>query len=81
MVASYARLAHVAAELSPFAAFLVQLKMEVAGRAASRGEIIGWLQTLATDDSARSRAFRMVSAAHATGTALQTYLAIREASQ
>jgi hypothetical protein len=65
----------------PFAAFLFQLKKEVAGQAALRGEIIGWLQALAADDAARSRAFLMASTADAAGTALQTYRAIRAASQ
>jgi len=81
LVATYARLDHAPGELAPFAAFLDRLKREVAGQAASRGEIIGWLQTLATDDGARSRAFRIVSAAAAASTALQTYQTIRTASQ
>ena len=80
LVASYARLDHAAEELAPFAAFLVRLRKEVAGKAASRGEIVGWLQTLATDGAARSRAFRMASTANADGTAMATYEAIRMAN-
>jgi hypothetical protein len=80
LVASYARLDHAAEELASFAAFLGRLKGEVAGQAASRGEIVGWLQTLAADDAVRSRAFRMASAADAASTAMATYQAIRRAS-
>jgi hypothetical protein len=81
LVVPYARLDHAPEELVPFAAFLASLKGEVAGQAALRGEIVGWLQALAADDAARRRAFRMVAGADAAGTALQTYRAIRTASQ
>lgn len=81
MVAPYARLDHVAGELAPFADFLVRLKQETQGRAALRGEITGWLQGLAIDHAARSRAFRMASGANGAGTALETYRAIRSAAQ
>jgi hypothetical protein len=81
LVAPYARLDHAAEDISPFASFLVRLKGEVAGQAALHGEIVGWLQALPTDDAARRRAFRMAAGADAAGTALQTYRAIRTASQ
>jgi hypothetical protein len=81
LVATYARLDHVVGELVPFADFLVRLKQETQGRAALRGEITGWLQGLAADPAARSRAFRMASGANGAGTALETYRAIRSAAQ
>lgn len=81
LVATYARLDHVAGELAPFADFLVRLKQETQGQAALRGEITGWLQGLATDQAARSRAFRMACGVHGAGTALETYRAIRTATQ
>jgi hypothetical protein len=80
LVAAYARLDHSPAELLPFAAFLAQLDREVGGRTAARGEIIGWLQALATDDAARSRAFRIASGLNGAVTALAGYQAIRTAS-
>jgi hypothetical protein len=81
LVTAYARLGHSQVELAPFAAFLVQLDREVDGRTAARGEIVGWLQTLATDDAARSRAFRIASGLNGAVTALASYQAIRMASQ
>ena len=81
LVAAYARLDHAPEALAPFAVFLAGLKKEVAGQAGLRGEIIGWLQRLATDDAARSRAFRMASTADAASAALETYQAIRAARQ
>lgn len=81
LVAPYARLDHAAEDIAPFAGFLARLKSEVAGQAALRGEIVGWLQALPADDAARRRAFRMAAGADAAGTALQTYRAIRTASQ
>ena len=81
LVAPYARLDHAAEDIAPFAAFLVRLRGEVAGQAALRGEIVGWLQALAADEPARRRAFGMATGADAAGTALQTYRAIRTAGQ
>ena len=81
LVAAYARLDHTPVELVPFAAFLVQLDREVDGRTAARGEIVGWLQALAADDAARSRAFRIASGLDCAITALAGYQAIRTASQ
>lgn len=81
LVPAYARIDHVPEELAPFAAFLVQLRKELQGRAASCGEVIGWLQALAADDAARRRAFRIASGADGAGTAMETYRAIRNAAQ
>jgi hypothetical protein len=81
LVAAYARLDQTPAELVPFAAFLVQLDREVDGRTAERGEIVGWLQALAADDAARSRAFRIASGLNGADSALASYQAIRTASQ
>ena len=79
LVASYARLDHSPASIAPFSAFLGRLEREVAGQAATRGEIIGWLHELAADQAARSRAFQMVSEADAAGSALVLYQAMRKA--
>lgn len=81
LVPAYARLDHVPAELAPFAAFLGRLETELHGQAVTRGEFVGWLKALSTDEAARSRAFRIVSAANGADTALATYQAIRKASQ
>nr|WP_314630587.1 hypothetical protein [uncultured Noviherbaspirillum sp.] len=80
LVAQYARLDHALGDLAPFSAFLVQLEREVAGQAATRGEIIGWLQGLAADETARSRAFRMAAGAPGGGPAHALYQAMRRAS-
>jgi hypothetical protein len=81
LVSLYARLDHAPDDLVPFAAFLGRLEREVAGQAATRGEIIGWLQGLAADDAARNRAFRMASAARGAGMALTLYQAMRRAGE
>ena len=81
LVAAYAHLNHAPAEIAPFAVFLLRLDKEVDGRTALRGEIIGWLQALADDAAARSRAFRIAAAVNSAVSALATYQAIRTASQ
>jgi hypothetical protein len=81
LVAAYACLGNAAAELAPFAVLLLRLDKEVDGRTAMRGEIIGWLQALADDAAARSRAFRIAAAVNSAVSALATYQAIRRASQ
>lgn len=81
LVAHYARLDYAPGELAPFSAFLGRLEREVAGQAATRGEIIGWLQGLAEDGPARSRAFRIASGAPDAGSALALYQAMRKASE
>ena len=80
LVARYMRLDHEPQGLGPFSAFLGQLDREVAGQAATRGEIIGWLNRLAVDEAARSRAFRMVAGAGSAGAALALYQALRKAN-
>ena len=76
LIAAYARLDQASAQLAPFAAFLVRLDKEVGKKTALRGEIVGWLQALVTDDAARSRAFQLVAAADDGATALASYRAI-----
>jgi hypothetical protein len=77
LVAHYARLGHAPGDLAPFSAFLGRLEREVAGQAAMRGEIIGWLQGLAADEPARTRVFRMASGTPGAGSALALYQAMR----
>jgi hypothetical protein len=79
LVTAYARLDPAAADIAPFAEFLARLLQEVSRREAVRGEIVGWLQALATDEAARKRAFGIIAAADGAGTALATYQAIRAA--
>lgn len=80
LVAPYACLEQLA-EMAPFADFLARLGEEVARRSALRGEIVGWLQALVTDEVARKRALGIVSIANGAGTALATYQAIRAANE
>jgi hypothetical protein len=79
LIVAYARLDQASAQLAPFAAFLTQLDKEVGKKTALRGEIVGWLQALVTDDAARSRAFELVAAADGAATALASYRATRAA--
>jgi hypothetical protein len=81
LVALYARLDHAPGDLAPFSAFLGRLEREVAGQAAMRGEIIGWLQGLAADKPARIRVLRMASGAPGASTALALYQTMRRASE
>ena len=81
LVALYAGIDPSAAELPSFAAFLLRLDKEVDGRTAMRGEIIGWLQALARDGAARSRAFRIAAAVNSVVSALASYHSMRTASQ
>jgi hypothetical protein len=81
LIAAYARLDQASAQLAPFAAFLARLDKEVGKKTAIRGEIVGWLQRLVTDDAARSRAFQLVGTAEDAATALAIYQSIRAAGQ
>lgn len=77
LVTAYARLDQSLAAMAPFAAFLARLDEDVEKRTPLRDEIVAWLRTLVTDDTARDRAFHIAAAADDATTALASYRAMR----
>ena len=80
MVTAYSRQDHVAGHSAAFADFLVKLNIEVV-TPALRGEIIGWLRTIALRDDRRTRAFQIAATQRGLKPALEIYEAMRAASQ
>lgn len=80
VVTAYSRLRHIDGQPAAFAAFLVRLNTEVR-QPSLRGEIIGWLRTLAHDDEKRTRAFQVAVAEQGARTAFDLYDEMRKAAQ
>jgi hypothetical protein len=80
VVTAYSRLRHIDGQPAAFAAFLVRLNTEVS-QPSLRGEIIGWLRTLAHDDDKRTKAFQIAVADKGARTAFDLYEVMRRAAQ
>lgn len=80
VVTAFSRLSHIDGQPAAFAAFLSKLNEEVT-QPSLRGEIIGWLRTLAHDDNRRTKAFQAALAGKDALSAFDLYETMRRAAQ
>lgn len=80
VAAAYSRLSHIDGQPAAFAAFLRELNTDVS-QPSLRGEIIGWLRTLAHDKDKRTKAFQIAYAGKGVMAAFDMYEAMRKAAQ
>ncbi len=80
VVTAFSRLSHIDGQPAAFAAFLARLNKEIS-QPSLRGEIIGWLRTLAHDEDLRTKAFQAALAGEGARSAFDMYEAMRRAPQ
>ena len=80
VVTAFSRQSHIDGQPAAFAAFLSKLNEEVS-QPSLRGEIIGWLRTLARDEDLRTKAFQAALAGKGAWSAFDMYEAMRRAAQ